>query len=70
MSLKNCPSGDAIVRFATLIHDIGKPQTYKVQDAIITFYNHEVLGARIAKNIAARLRFSKRDSDKLWKLVR
>lgn len=70
MSLKNCPSQDVITRFATLIHDIGKPQTYKVQDGIITFYNHEVVGARIAKNIASRLRFSKKDADKLWKLVR
>lgn len=70
MSLKHCPSGDTITRFATLIHDIGKPQTYKVQNGIITFYNHEVVGARIAKNIAERLRFSKKDIDKLWKLVR
>jgi putative nucleotidyltransferase with HDIG domain len=70
MSLKHCPSQDIITRFATLIHDIGKPQTYKIQDGVITFYNHEVIGARIAKNIATRLRFSKKDSDKLWRLVR
>lgn len=70
MSLKNCPSDDVITRFATLIHDIGKPQTYKVKEGIITFYNHEVVGSRIAKNIATRLRFSKKDADKLFKLVR
>ena len=70
LSLKNCPSEDTITRFATLIHDIGKPQTFKVKEGVITFYNHEVLGARIAKNIANRLRFSKKDTDKLWKLVR
>jgi putative nucleotidyltransferase with HDIG domain len=70
LSLKNCKSEDAITRFATLIHDIGKPQTYEVKEGVITFYNHEVLGARIAKNIAHRLRFSKKDTDKLWKLVR
>lgn len=70
MSLKHCPSSDVITRFATLIHDIGKPQTYKIQNGIITFYNHEVLGARIAKQIANRLRFSKKDTGKLWKLVR
>jgi len=70
MSLKNCPSSDKITRFATLIHDIGKPTTYKVKDGVITFYNHEVVGARIAKNIASRLRFSKKDSEKLWRLVR
>lgn len=70
MSLKHCPSADVITRFATLIHDIGKPQTYKVKDGVITFYNHEVVGSRIAKNIATRLRFSRKDADKLWKLVR
>lgn len=69
-SLKECKSDDTITRFATLIHDIGKPQTFKVKEGIITFYNHEVVGARIAKNIAVRLRFSKKDTDKLWKLVR
>lgn len=70
MSLKNVPTKDTITRFATLIHDIGKPQTYKVIDGVITFYNHEVVSARIAKNIASRLRFSNKDADKLWKLVR
>ncbi len=70
MTLKNCPSQDVITRFAALIHDIGKPQTFKVKEGIITFYNHEVVGARIAKNIATRLRFSHKDKDKLYKLVR
>lgn len=71
MSLKFCKSDDPVTRFATLIHDIGKPQTFKVLDSgTITFYNHEVVGARIAKSIAQRLRFSKADSDKLWRLVR
>lgn len=71
LSLKYCPSTDPIVRFATLIHDIGKPQTHNVlKTGTITFYNHEVVGARIAKRIAKKLRLSKKDSDKLWKLVR
>ncbi|MCH7640919.1 HD domain-containing protein, partial [Patescibacteria group bacterium] len=71
LSLKNCKSQDPIVRFATLIHDIGKPQTYKkLKNGVITFYNHEVVGARKAKEIARRLRFSKKQEDKLWRLVR
>lgn len=62
---------DPLVRFATLIHDIGKPQTYKkLETGVVTFYNHEVVGARIAKNIAQRLKFSRRETDKLWRLVR
>lgn len=64
-------TADPITRFATLIHDIGKPQTFKKLDSgTITFYNHEVVGARIAKNIADRLKLSNSDRDKLWRLVR
>lgn len=70
MSLKHAPTKDPVTRLATLIHDIGKPQTYKVIGGTITFYNHEVAGARIAKNIASRLKFSNKDTDKLWRLVR
>ncbi len=71
LSLKHCKSTDPIVRLATLIHDIGKPQTYKKQEnGVITFYNHEVVSARIAKNIAERLRLPKKDAERLWRLVR
>jgi putative nucleotidyltransferase with HDIG domain len=70
-SLENCKSTDPIVRFATLIHDIGKPQTYKkLEDGTITFYNHELVSAKIAKNISLRLKLSKDDSEKLYRLVR
>ncbi len=71
LSLKHCPSKDPIVRFACLIHDIGKPQTFKkLESGTITFYNHEVVGAKIARRIANRLRFSKKETEKLVKLVR
>lgn len=71
MSLKNCKSQDPVVRFATLIHDIGKPQTYKKLDnGVVTFYNHEMVGTAIAKRIADRLKFSNKEKDKLIKLVR
>lgn len=64
-------NSDPIVRFATLIHDIGKPQTFKkLPTGTITFYNHEVVGAAIAKRIAERLRFSNEQKEKLWRLVR
>jgi tRNA nucleotidyltransferase (CCA-adding enzyme) len=70
-SLKACESQDPIVLLAVLIHDIGKPQTYKKQgNNVTTFYNHEIVSARIAKQIADRLRLSKRQKDKLWHLVR
>lgn len=71
MSLKSCKSTDPATRFATLIHDIGKPQTYKkLESGTITFYNHEVVSTKIAKNIAERLRLSKNETEKLLTLVR
>ncbi len=71
MALKFCESTDPVVKFATLIHDIGKPATMKVlATKTITFYNHEVVGASIARRIAERLRFSKKETEKLLKLVR
>ncbi len=71
MSLKNCPSSNPIVRLATLLHDIGKPATFnKTFEGVITFYNHEIIGASIVRNIAQRLHLSKKDSNLLLTLVR
>ena len=64
-------STDPIVRFATMIHDIGKPATYKkLESGVITFYNHELVSAKIAKRIANRLRFSNKQTERLYLLVR
>lgn len=72
MSLKHTPSKDPITRFATLLHDVGKLKTFKKDDKtdLITFYNHEVVGAKMAEEIANRLRLSNKDRHKLVTLVR
>ena len=69
-SVHACPSQDPIVRFAVLLHDIAKPQTAKDVKEVVTFYNHEVLGARVAKDVATRFRFSKKDIQRVFTLVR
>lgn len=69
-ALRHCKNENWVVRFATLIHDIGKPATYLEKEGKPTFYNHEVTGSRIAKDIANRLHFGKVDRDKLFMLVR
>lgn len=70
-SLQFCPSGNPLVRFATLLHDIGKPATREVRnDGTVTFYNHEVIGARMATNISERLHLSRKEREKLFILVR
>lgn len=71
LSLKFCTSKDPVVRFATLIHDIGKPRVRgKDEFGLVIFYNHEVMGARMARYIAERLRFSKKDKEKISNLIR
>jgi putative nucleotidyltransferase with HDIG domain len=71
MALKHCPSTDPITRFATLIHDIGKFKTFRKdeQTGQITFYNHEVVGAKQAEKIADRFRLSNKQKEKLVILV-
>ncbi len=58
------------VRMAALLHDIGKPKSKRGQGSEATFYNHEVIGARMANQILTRLRFSGKDIEKIVKLVR
>jgi tRNA nucleotidyltransferase (CCA-adding enzyme) len=71
LSLKYTPAKDPIVRFATLVHDIGKPRVRSEdEEGLVIFYNHEIAGAKIARDIAIRLRFSKKEVEKIIKLVR
>jgi len=58
------------VRLAALFHDIGKPKTKAGEGSESTFYGHDVLGARMAKQIMNRLKFSKKDIDKVVLLIR
>jgi len=58
------------VRLAALFHDIGKPRTKRGEGPNATFYNHEIVGAKMTEEILNRLRFSKRDIEKIVKLVR
>lgn len=69
-ALRECPSADPVVRLATLLHDIGKPRTYAEKNGSITFYNHEVVGSRMAKDIAYRLRLSSHEIERIFILVR
>lgn len=71
LSLKYCPSADPVVRFATLIHDIGKPRIVSTDvEGLVIFHNHEIAGAKIAYEVAGRMRFSKKEQERIVKLVR
>jgi poly(A) polymerase/tRNA nucleotidyltransferase (CCA-adding enzyme) len=58
------------VRLAALFHDIGKPRTKKGEGPNATFYNHEIVGARMTEKILRRLKFPSKDIEKIVKLVR
>ncbi len=60
------------VRLAALFHDIGKPKTKEFSEAKrdYTFYNHEVVGTKITKEILSDLKFSHETIEKVLKLVR
>lgn len=58
------------LRLAALFHDIGKPLTKQGEGPDCTFYNHEIIGAKITKNILERLRFPKKIIEKVVHLVK
>lgn len=71
LSLKFCPSNDPVVKFATLIHDAGKPRVEKKdEEGLVIFHNHEVVGAKMAIEICNRFKFSKKEKDKVVNLIR
>jgi len=72
MALKECPSADPIVRFAAVMHDIGKVGTFHKDDetGLITFHNHEVIGTMQAEKIAERLRLSNEQKTKFVRLIK
>ncbi|PIR61450.1 MAG: hypothetical protein COY81_02350 [Candidatus Pacebacteria bacterium CG_4_10_14_0_8_um_filter_43_12] len=70
-ALESSPSHDPIVQLAILLHDIAKPQTFnKTAEGSITFYNHELVGSRLARDIGFRLKLPKKDVERLFILVR
>ncbi len=58
------------IRTAALLHDIGKPKTKRGEGSDATFYNHEMVGAKMTRRILERLRFSKEETEKITHLVR
>jgi len=64
---KNYP---LFIRLAALFHDVGKPRTKAGEGIDSTFYNHEMVGAKMTAKIMDRLRFSKDIAEKVIHLVR
>lgn len=52
---------DPLVKLAVLLHDIGKPLALEANEGV-NMAGHDKIGAKIAKNICRRMRFSNSDT--------
>jgi poly(A) polymerase len=66
------PDAGLSVPWAVLLHDIAKPVTASkdLQTGSIHFYGHERIGAEMAAQLLDRLRFPRKQSDEIVKVVR
>lgn len=55
--------------WGALLHDVGKPATFRVAPDRIRFDNHVEVGAKIAEEICRRLRFSNDETEQILALV-
>ncbi len=63
---------DPVVRLAALLHDVAKPRSAQPKEGAPgehTFYDHEKLGAAMAAEILQRLKFPRRETERVALLV-
>lgn len=65
------PEADLALRWATLLHDVGKPatKTFDPEGKFYHFYGHAKLGAGLAAALLGRLRYPERVQRRVAKLV-
>jgi poly(A) polymerase len=61
-----CP---AILAWGGLLHDVGKPATFRIAPDRIRFDGHVDVGVKIAEEICRRLRFSNDDTEQVLALI-
>ena len=61
---------DLVLRWAALLHDIGKPPTRRHEpDGGVSFHHHEVVGAKMTRKRMRALKYSKQMVDDVSQLV-
>ncbi|MET0450937.1 MAG: CCA tRNA nucleotidyltransferase [Mycobacterium sp.] len=70
MDLEGPTGPDLVLRWAALLHDIGKPATRKHEsDGGVSFHHHEVVGAKMVRKRLRALKYSKQMVDDVSQLV-
>lgn len=71
LSLKGASreTDDLVARLAALLHDVGKPRVRQEQKGTYTFYDHQVVGAKMAEVALARLHFSNKLIEEVSHLI-
>jgi tRNA nucleotidyltransferase (CCA-adding enzyme) len=63
---------DLVIRLAALLHDVAKPRSAAPKEGAPdehTFYDHEKVGAQLATEILQRLKFPRRETERVTLLV-
>ncbi len=70
LALKSLPlDANRELSWATILHDLGKADTIRHDPDHISFHDHTSVGAKLAKKICKRFKFSKKATDKICWLV-
>ena len=70
MLLDGLPAGTPLaLAWGALLHDIGKPVTFRVAPDRIRFDGHVEAGVRIAEEICKRLRFPNHETEQILSLI-
>ena len=70
MELEEPGSSDLVLRWAALLHDIGKPATRRHEaDGGVSFHHHEVVGAKMVRKRMRALKYSRQMVDDVSQLV-
>lgn len=63
------PAPDFVLRFAALMHDVGKPATRRFEGGSVSFHHHEIVGAKLTRKRMRALKFDKATTEQVATLV-
>lgn len=64
------PAPDFILRFAAIMHDVGKPMTRRFEpNGTVSFHHHEIVGAKLTRKRMKALKFDKATTEAVSTLV-